>query len=115
MELLPKMIKSLTMDQLELLKELGDLAKKEADLTEIIDNNRRMAEKAGLGRDREVAKRIMDDHEFDNLLSIQSIFEREQVKDKIKSIIKGLIDNGLGDLGLIKRQAPNYGVELKGK
>ena len=115
MELLPETIKSLSMDQLELLKELGELARKEADLTEIIENNRRMAEKAGLGRDREVAKSIMDDQEFDNLLSVQSIFEREQIKEKIKSILKALIDNGLGDLGLIQRQAPNYGVDFKNK
>lgn len=98
------------MDQLELLRELGDLAKKEANLTETIENNRRMAEKIGLGRDRGVAKTIKDDEEFDLLLSVQSIHEREQVRDRIRSIINSLIAAGLGDLDLIKRQAANYGV-----
>ena len=113
MELTPEIITNLSMDQLELLKELGELAKKEADLTEIIENNRRMAEEAGFNRNRESADRIMDDHEFDNLLSVQTIYEREQVKNKIKSIMEALINNKLGDLDLVKRQAANYGVDLK--
>lgn len=112
MKLTPETIKKLSMDQLELLKELGELAKKEADLTKIIEDNRRMAEEAGFARDREMAKSIMDDHEFDNLLSIQTIYEREQIKNKIKSIITAIINNGLGELELIKRQAANYDVEL---
>jgi len=113
MELTPEIITNLSMDQLEFLKELGELAKKEADLTEIIENNRRMAEEAGFDRNRENAKRIMDDHEFDNLLSVQTIYEREQVRNKIKSIMEALINNKLGDLDLVKRQAANYGVDLK--
>jgi len=113
MELTPEIITNLSMDQLELLKELGELAKKEADLTEIIENNRRMAEEAGFDRNRESADRIMDDHEFDNLLSVQTIYEREQIKNKIKSIMEALINNKLGNLDLIKRQAANYGIDLK--
>jgi len=113
MELTPEIITNLSMDQLEFLKELGELAKKEADLTEIIENNRRMAEEAGFDRNRESADRIMDDHEFDNLLSVQTIYEREQVRNKIKSIMEALINNKLGDLDLVKRQAANYGVDLK--
>ena len=113
MELTPETITNLSLDQLELLKELGELAKKEADLTEIIENNRRMAEEAGFARNKEDAKSIMDDHEFDNLLSVQTIYEREQVKNKIKSILEALVNNKLGELDLIKRQAANYGVDLK--
>ena len=112
MELTPEVIIKLNKDQMELLKELGDLAKKEADLTKIIDDNRRMAEKVGLGRDREEVKSIIDDQEFDNLLSVQSVYEREQIKIKIKSVIKSLIANGLKDLDLIKRQSENYGIEV---
>jgi len=113
MKLTPETIINLSMDQLELLKELGELAKKEADLTEIIENNRRMAEEAGFARNREIAKKIMDDHEFDNLLSVQSIYERAQVRNKIKSILEALINNKLGELDLIKRQAANYGIKLE--
>jgi hypothetical protein len=110
MELTPELIIKLNKDQMELLKELGELAKKEAELTKIIDDNRRMAEKVGLGRDREEAKSIMDDHEFDSLLSVQSVYEREQIKTKIRSVIQSLQNSGLGDLDLIKRQAKNYGL-----
>ena len=112
MELTPEYIKSLSKEQLELLSELGDLAGKEAILTEKIEGNRRLSEKAGLGREREIAQHLMDDHEFDSLLSIQLIYEREQVRSKIKSVIGSLINAKLGDLGIIKRQAANYGVEL---
>lgn len=113
MELTPEFIKSLSKEQLELLTELGDLADKEAQLTEKIEGIRRTAEKAGIGREREVAKRLMDDPDFDRLLSVQLIFEREQIRDKIKSVMSLLVGAGLEDLGIIQRQAANYGVDLK--
>lgn len=112
MELTSEMIKKLSMDQLELLKELGELAKKEADYTKIIDDNRRKSEKVGLARNREDSKCITEDHEFDNLISIQAIYDREQIKQKIKSILQTLIDNDLGELGIVKRQAGNYGIKI---
>ena len=72
-----------------------------------------MAEKAGIGRDREVPKSLTDDPEFDNLMSIQLIYEREQVKTKIKSVLGLLIQAGLGELDIVKRQIENYQVEKK--
>ena len=113
MELSPEIVKNLTKEQLELLIELGELARKEAELTEIIENNRRKAEKAGLGREREVARSLMDDHEFDNLLSVQVVYQREQVRDKIKSVIQSLIQADMAGLGIIKRHAASYGVHLQ--
>jgi hypothetical protein len=113
MELTPELIKNLSKEQLEFLTELGDLAGKEAALTEKIESNRRMAEKAGIGRDREVARSMMEDPDFDNLISIQLIYEREQVKTKIKSVLGLLIQAGLGELGIVKRQIANYNVEMK--
>ena len=113
MELTPEFIKSLPKDQLELLTELGELAKKESDLTERIDLNRRQAEKAGIGREREIARRLMDDQEFDNLISIQLIYEREQVRAKIRSVFDSLITAGLGELGIVQRHAANYGIDIK--
>ena len=113
MKLTPEFIKELSKDHLELLTELGDLAKKEFDLTESIENNRRQAEKAGIGREREVAKRLMEDQEFDNLISIQLIYEREQVRAKIRSVFDSLISAGLGELDIIQRHAENYGLKAK--
>ena len=113
MELTPEFIKNLSKEQLELLTELGDLAKKEASLTENIEANRRQAEKAGIGREREVAKRLMDDPEFDNLISTQLIYEREQVRTKIRSVFDSLFNAGLGELGIIRRHADNYGFKPK--
>ncbi len=113
MKLTPETIKALSKEQLELLTELAELAKKEEDLTDVIESNRRKAEKAGLGRDREIAKSLMDDHEFDNLMSVRIIYEREQVRDKIKSILTSLIDVGMDKLDIVKRQAPNYDIEMK--
>jgi len=115
MELSPEIIKNLSREQLELLTELSELAAKETQLTEHIENNRRQSEKAGLGREREVAKSLMDDHEYDNLLSVKQIYEREQIKGKIKSALKSIIKAGLGDLDLIKRQTVNYGVDVDQK
>ena len=112
MELTSELIKNLGKEQLELLTELGELAAKEATITEQIELNRRQAEKAGIGREREIASRLMDDQEYDNLVSVQLIYEREQIRSKIQSVLKALISAGLGELDLIRRQAPNYGVEL---
>jgi len=112
MELSPEVIKNLTKEQLELLIELGELSRKEAEYTDIVESNRRKAEKAGLGREREVARSLMDDHEFDNLLSVQVIYQREQVRDKIKSVIQSLVHADMARLGIIKRHAASYGVEL---
>jgi hypothetical protein len=112
MELSPEVVKNLTKEQLELLIELGELARKEAELTEIVENNRRRAEMAGLGREREVAKSLMDDQEFDNLLSVQVIYQREQVRDKIKSVLQSLIQANMASLGIIQRHAASYGVDL---
>ncbi len=110
MELTPEVIKKLSKDQLELLKELGELAEKEFTLTEKIELNRRQAEKAGIGRERELPEHLMDDREYDNLISVQLIYEREQIKAKIRSVIDSLIISGLGDLGIIQRHAENYGI-----
>lgn len=112
MDLTPEYIKRLPQNQLELLKELGELAKKEYDLTEQINMNRRQAEKVGLNRDRESANRLMDDHEFDNLISIQSTYEREQVRGKIRSVLDSLIVAGMGELGIIQRHVKNYGIDM---
>lgn len=112
MDLTPEFINGLSKDQLELLKELGEMAKKEYDLTELIEMNRRQAEKAGIGREHEVAKRLMDDHEYDNLISVQLIYEREQIRAKIRSVIDSLVLAGLGGLGIIQRHAQNYGIDL---
>ncbi|MCP4582580.1 MAG: hypothetical protein GY839_13305 [candidate division Zixibacteria bacterium] len=111
MELKPETIKNLTKEQLELLTELGELAAKETQLTEQIENNRRQSEKAGMGREREIAKNLMDDHEYDNLQSVKQIYEREQIKSKIKSVFESIINAGLGDLDLVQRQAANYGAK----
>lgn len=115
MKLTSETIKKLSKEQLELLTELGDLAKKEAELTEKIENTRRQAEKAGLGRDREEVKNLMDDPEFDDLLSVRVINEREQIREKIKSILISLVNAGLDKLDIVNRQAANYGVSLKEK
>jgi hypothetical protein len=32
------------------------------------------------------------------------------IRDKISGILHSLIDAGLGDLGIVKRQAANYGI-----
>jgi len=115
MKLSPEVIKSLTKEQLELLTELSDLAGKEAGLTEQIESNRRQAEKAGLNRDKEAANSLMEDHEFDNLLSVRLIYEREQVKTQIKSVLNSIIIAGLGQLDIVQRQASNYGLDINSK
>jgi hypothetical protein len=115
MELSPEVIKSLTKEQLELLIELSELAGKEAGLTEQIDSNRRQAEKAGLNRDKEAANSLMEDHEYDNLLSVRLIYEREQVKTQIRSVLNSIKNAGLGELDIIQRQAANYGLDIDSK
>jgi hypothetical protein len=115
MELSPEVIKNLTKEQLELLIELSELADKEAGLTEQIDSNRRQAEKAGLNRDKEAANSLMEDHEYDNLLSVRLIYEREQVKTQIRSVLNSINNAGLGGLDIIQRQAANYGLDISSK
>ena len=55
----------------------------------------------------------MDDHEYDNLQSVRLIYEREQIKGKIKSVLDALINAGLEKLDIIQRQAVNYGLKNK--
>jgi hypothetical protein len=96
---------------MQLLTELGDLARKESELTQSIDVNRRQADKVGLGRDREKVKYLIDDPELEYLLSVNAIREKEQVRDKIRSVLQSLISAGLGELDIVDRQAANYGLK----
>jgi glutamate mutase epsilon subunit len=114
-ELTPEIIKSLSNDQIELLAELGELAKSEKDLTEKIENTRKESENVGLNRSNRTTKALFEDTNFDELLSIKSIREREAIREKIAGLMQALIEAGLGDLALVRRQALNYGVELKKK
>jgi glutamate mutase epsilon subunit len=114
-DLTPEIIKSLSNDQIELLAELGDLAKAEKDLTEKIENTRKQSENVGLNRSNRSTRAIFEDTNFDELLSIKLIREREAIRDKIAGLMEALIEAGLGDLALVRRQALNYGVDLKKK
>jgi hypothetical protein len=111
LKLTAEFVRTLSTEQIELLTELGDLAKKESELTEITEFNRRQADKVGLGRDREKAKNLMDDPELEFLLSVNAIKEKEQIRDKIKSVLQSLISAGLGELDIISRQVLNYGLK----
>ncbi len=112
MELTPEIIKKLTPDQMELLIELGDLAKKEEALSMEIDTIRRQEEKVGLSRNNHTIKTLHEDSEFVNLLSLRAIREREIIRDKISGLIRSLVSAGLGDLGIVQRQAANYNVKI---
>jgi len=114
-ELTPEVIKKLSPEQLELLAELGDLARSELELTAKIDNTRKAADKVGLNRDKRTTKAIHEDQDYDELLSIRSIKEREVIRDRISSMLKSLVEVGLGDLSLVKRQASNYNIDLDAK
>jgi hypothetical protein len=111
LKLTPEMIRTLSEEQMQLLTELGDLAKKESDLTESIEVNRRQADKVGLGRDREKVKHLIDDPELEYLLSINAIRDKEIIRDKIRSVLQSLISAGLGKLDIVERQADNYGLK----
>jgi hypothetical protein len=111
-ELTPEVIKSLTSDQAELLVELGELAKKEEELTQLIEAIRRQEEKVGLKPNNRITRAIYEDTEFDELLSLRAVRERFVVRDKIAGILRSLLTVGLGDLGVVQRQSDNYGVKL---
>jgi hypothetical protein len=112
-KLTPEVIKNLTDEQLELLVELGDLAKKEWELTGKIEDLRKQAQKVGLDSGNRETRAIHEDNEFDELLSLRLIREREMIRDKIGGLMKSISEAGLDDLGLILRQASNYGVDPK--
>jgi hypothetical protein len=114
-ELTPEVIKNLTNEQVELLVELGDMAKKEWELTEKIEDLRKPAQKVGLDSGERETKAIYEDDEFDELLSLRSIREREMIRDKIAGLMESISEAGLEDLGLILRQASNYGIERERK
>lgn len=111
-DLTPEIIKSLTDEQVELLVELGDLAKTELELTQKIEDMRKQAQKVGLDGGSRETKAIHEDNEFDELISLRAIREREVIREKIAGLMKAMKEAGLGDLGLIKRQAANYRVDL---
>ncbi len=112
-KLTPEVIKNLSDEQVELLVELGDLAKKEWELTEKIEDLRKQAQKVGLDSGNRETKAIHEDNEFDDLLSLRLIREREMIRDKIAGLMKSISEAGLDDLGLILRQTSNYGVDPK--
>lgn len=114
-ELTPEVIRNLSNEQIELLVEIGELAKTEKDLTEKIETIRKQSEYVGLNTSDRATKAIYEDSNFDELLSIKAIREREAVREKIAGLMKLLIEAGLGDLAFVRRQASNYGVELKNK
>ena len=76
-ELTPDIIKTLTPDQIELLIELGDLARKEEELTGQIDDIRRQEEKVGLARNNHLNRAVHEDSSFVDLLSVRAVRERE--------------------------------------
>ena len=110
-ELSLDVIMSLTADQIELLVELGDLAKKEEELTEKIDAIRRQEEKVGLARNNRSSRAINEDIEFVELLSLRSVRERAQIREKIAALLSSLVNVGLGDLAIVARQTANYGIK----
>jgi hypothetical protein len=111
-ELTLDVIKSLTPDQAELLAELGELAKKEEELTRQIELIRRQEERVGLKSENRRTRAIFEDSEFDELLSLRAVRERFAVQDKIAGILGALASAGLGDLAVVQRQAANYGVKI---
>lgn len=111
-ELTPEVIKTLSFDQIELLIELGDLAHKEAELTAQIETIRRQEEKVGLGRNNRTTHAVHEDSEFVDLLAVRAIRERSDIREKIAGLLRSLINAGLGDLGVVQRQAPNYGIKI---
>lgn len=114
-KLTPDIIKNLNNDQVELLLELGDLAKTEWELTGKIDDMRKQADKVGWKGSETETKAIHEDSEFDELISLRLVREREIIRDKIAALMRSIADAGLADLDLILRQAPNYGIDLKKK
>ena len=114
-ELTPEVIRNLSNDQIELLVEIGELAKVEKDLTEKIETIRKQSENVGLNIGGRATRAIYEDSNFDELLSIKAIKEREAVREKIAGLMRSLIEAGLGDLAFLRRQAANYGVDLKKK
>ena len=112
-ELTPEVIKTLTADQIELLIELGDLARKEEELRDQIDTIRRQEEKVGLVRNIRNSKTVHDDISFVDLLSVRAVREQAIIREKISGILRSLANAGLDDLGIVARQAANYGVAIK--
>jgi hypothetical protein len=113
-ELTPDIIKALTPDQIELLIELGDLARKEEELTGQIDDIRRQEEKVGLARNNHLNRAVHEDSSFVDLLSVRAVRERSIIREKLAGILRALIHVGLGDLGIVARQAANYGIKIEG-
>ncbi len=113
-ELTPDIIKTLTPDQIELLIELGDLARKEEDLTSQIDNIRRQEEKVGLARNNHLNRAVHEDSSFVDLISVRFVRERSIIREQISGILRSLVHEGLSDLGIVARQAANYGIKIAG-
>lgn len=110
-DLTPEIIRSLSDEQVELLVELGDVARKEWELTEKIEDMRKQAQKVGLDGGNRETRAIHEDNEFDELISLRAIREREVIREKIAGLMRAMKEAGLGDLGLINRQAANYGID----
>jgi hypothetical protein len=112
-ELTPDVIAKLSPDQVELLIELGDLARKEAELNEQIDAIRRQTEKVGLAPSNRDTHAVHEDPSFVDLLSVRAVGERTIIREKIGGILRSLANVGLSDLGIVARQAANYGIKLQ--
>ena len=112
-----ELIYKLTDEQRAILSELADIAARELNLRqeieEVTQQVKESREVIGFEQKKDQPEILAEDPEVDVLITSKPRYKIENVRDQICRILNRAIDLGLGNLAIIQRQCKNYGCSLE--
>ena len=110
------LIYKLTDEQRAILSELADIAAKELNLTqeinEVTQQVRESHKVMGFEPKKAQPESLAEDPEVDVLITSKPRYKIEDVREQIRRTLQKAVELGLGNLAIIQRQCKNYGVPL---
>ncbi len=103
-------------EQRAILSELAEIAARELNLTqeinEITQEVKETHKVMGFEQKKGSPQSLAEDPEVDVLITSKPRYKIENVREQIKRVLTRAVDLGLGNLAIIQRQCKNYGVPL---
>ncbi len=111
-----ELIYKLTEEQRAILSELADIAAKELNLTqeinELTQQVRQTHQEMGFEPKNTQPQNLAEDPEVEVLITSRPRYNFENVREQIRRTLMKAVELGLGNLAIIQRQCKNYGVPL---
>ena len=111
-----ELIYKLTDEQRAILSELAEIAARELNLTQEINEITQQVKEShktmGFEQKKGSPQSLAEDPEVDVLITSKPRYKIENVRDQIKRVLTRAVELGLGNLAIIQRQCKNYGVPL---